>query len=88
LEKTKNKLLYLSDTDNYIYSKAKDLVKILANKINYAKGHKPDESILTIKDIAHNLALNASLAQKLLKAQKLLEKDTEGETNEKQMRNK
>ena len=37
----------------------------MSNKVKYARGHK-GESELSVKDIAHNFALNASLFFKLV----------------------
>ena len=55
----------LNKTDVIIATKAKEIAKLIVNKVDSAKGHK-GESELTIKDIAHNFALNASLFFKLV----------------------
>jgi len=61
----KDSLKNLNETDKGIYQRARDLAMMVANKVDMAKGHKGDSS-LSIKDISHNFALNASLVQKLI----------------------
>ncbi len=56
---------HLNETDKLILNKTQEFTKLLANKVDGAKGHTSD-SKLSIKDIAHNFALNASLIHKLL----------------------
>ena len=58
-------LINLNDVDKGIYKKAWNLAKMVANNVDAAKGHEGNSS-LTVKDIAHNFALNASLLQKLI----------------------
>ena len=69
----KTDLQNLNDEDKSIYGTARDLVKKIANNVDAAKGHK-GKSMLTIKDIAHNFALNASLIQKLINLNKEMDK--------------
>lgn len=61
----KENLNNLKNIDKSIYDRIWNLAKMLVNNVDGAKGHK-GESELTIKDIAHNFALNASLIQKLI----------------------
>ena len=61
----KNDLRNLNATDLSIAKNAKKICGLTINNVNSAKGHK-GKSELTIKDIAHNFALNASLFFKLV----------------------
>ena len=58
-------LTNLKEIDRKIANNAKRFAKMIVNNVDSAKGHK-GESELTIKDIAHNFALNASLFFRLV----------------------
>ncbi|WP_127943064.1 hypothetical protein [Mycoplasma sp. ATU-Cv-703] len=60
-----NDLKFLNQTDQNLYKHVWTFSKHLANKVDKVKGHKSD-SELTITDIAHNFALNASLIEKFI----------------------
>lgn len=55
----------LNEIDKKIYQRTYELAKMVVNNVEGAKGHQ-GQSKLSVKDIAHNFALNASLIQKLI----------------------
>ena len=70
LEKIKyDSLTNLNKTDQGIAKRAKDICRTTVNNVKAAKGHE-GRSELSIKDIAHNFALNASLFFRLVELNK------------------